>query len=215
MSIGQTIVYSGQLFEIVESYEAVAGVALKLLGSVVVIPPKVQVADVMFNLAGGEQVSMCEKDFAGPKTAFYCLVITAQHRQPDRLGQPGSRRRMVLAKREQCCLGRVQVRDRRLHLSCNQSGDATSPLCKGADLQVVPFAFGEFREEGERRGSPDRARWLSSPVGLADLLQRVRKFNVRQRRVVPEQCLTFRIARIDETRRQLCKLHPDDPRSMP
>ena len=64
VSVGETVVDSGELFLVIDGNKTFARRGLKLLRFQILIASKIKIADVVFDLSGGEQIIMFEKYFA-------------------------------------------------------------------------------------------------------------------------------------------------------
>src|SRR6185503_15218176 len=98
------------------------------------VAPKVQVADVMFNLAGRVKVVVSEKNFTRTQTTFDCFLVTAQHRKRDEFADACRCGSLHLSETLKPPLRIFEFRNRQFHLSADEGLKTRGPGSQGFDF---------------------------------------------------------------------------------
>src|SRR5262249_978784 len=127
VSIGQTIIDGRKLFLIVERRKTLPRGVLKYFRIVITIAAKVQVTDVVLDLAGSQKVFVGKENFARAQTTLDRFFIAPQHGKRDQLTDLGRSRSMNLADAEKASFRLFELGNRGLHFSVDESPEAGGP----------------------------------------------------------------------------------------
>jgi hypothetical protein len=142
VSVSEAIVDGRELFLIVESRKTLACGRLKNFSVEIPIAAKVEVPDVVFDLASRANVVVRKKNFTRTQTTFNRFLVTTKHRESDQLAYLRRRGRVDLTETKKPPLRIFELGNCGLHLTVDECLETGGPRAQG-------FYFGGRSNPGE------------------------------------------------------------------